>query len=525
MKLLRAGLPKSLFGRLALVQVLLGALVAAGFVAVLEYSHGDFHRELARRQSILLAERILEDYGKAWRRSPRDADGISATLRRIGRMNPAVELYWLSGSGAIVASSVPPARLLVNRLDVEALRAVAAQSEVDPSMRAIDPSDPARPKPFALATAPAAGGERYLIYVVLADDDAHVFTRLVWASTFKQALTMIAGVIILALVSTLVILGVVLRRFRQLSQAMNRFGRDAPTDWAPVDAVPTGTGTSELDRMSEDFNAMAGRIGALVRELKDDDRKMREMFADISHDLRTPLTVIQGELEVLLQRNDTLDTAEREAAMRALLEQVHRLGRLVEGVFELAKLRNPHYRIRPEPVSLGEFIHDVAAKFAGIASASGLALEVDAAEAHLFASADVTLLERVMDNLVGNSIQHAAGASRVRIGLRDTGDGLEVRVSDDGRGFLARPLQTDAKRYVSPRADGSGLGLQIVDSMLSLHGSELVVDGAPGRGTTCSFVLPRSSARTSVIDGDSGVGTGECARATSAPLRLGVTRR
>jgi len=491
---LRAWLPKSLFGRLALVQILAGALVAAGFVVVLEVSHGDYHTGLAQRQNLLLAERVLEDFGATWRRNPRNAEGINETLRRIGRMNPYVDLYWLSDSGTIIASSVPTARLRINRLDIAPLLALASGADGRLPMLATDPADPARQKAFAVAKASSgAEGGSYFLYLVLVDDDAHVFTRRAWASTFRQALAMVVGVIALALISALVILRVILKRFRQLSDAMRRFGRGEFAEWEPVDAVPARPGASELDRMSDDFNTMAGRIVTLLRELKDDERLMREMFANISHDLRTPLTIIQGNLEILDQRGGSLSSAERRAMVQTVLQEVRRLGGLVEGVFELAKLRSPHYRIRAETLSLGEFLHDLAAKFRAAAASRGLALEVMTANAHVFAVADVVLLERIMDNLIGNALQHAAGASAIRIGLRDVGDGLEVSVRDDGSGFKSGLPQQDPSEYAGARP-GGGLGLQIVRTMLALHGAALVIETAPGKGTTCRFVLAKAGA-------------------------------
>lgn len=494
MRALRDWLPRSLFGRLALVQVLVGALVAAGFMVVLEYSHGDYHLELTQRQNLLLAERVLEDSGDTWRRNPRDADSINATLRRIGRMNPYVDLYWLSGSGTIIASSVPSARLRVDSVDIAPLLALAD----DPASRlptlAMDPANPVRRKAFAVAKASSvAGGERFFLYLVPVGDDAHVFARLAWASSLRQALAMVAGVIVLALVSALVILRVLLRRFRRLSDAMRRFGGNGFAEWESVDALAAGPGTSELDRMSEDFDTMAGRIVSLLRELKDDERLMREMFANISHDLRTPLTIIQGNLEILDQRGDYLSSVERRTMVQTVLQEARRLGALVEGVFELARLQSPHYRIRAEALSLGEFLHDLAAKFREAAVSRGIALEVNTANAHVFAVADVVLLERIMDNLIGNALRHAAGASSVRIRLRDVGDGLEVSVRDDGCGFESGLPLPDSRQYAGVRV-GGGLGLQIVRTMLALHGAKLVIESVPGEGTTCRFVLAKLGA-------------------------------
>ena len=243
---------------------------------------------------------------------------------------------------------------------------------------------------------------------------------------------------------------------------------------------------------------MATRIADHVHQLKDDNRKMRQMFANICHDLRTPLTIIQGSLETLQIKGEYLSAEERRKVMAVASAQIRFLGQLIESVFSLSKLLSPEFRLQPELFSLAELMQDIAIKFSVKAGERGIAIRMFGVERHVRVMADLLLIERVLDNLIGNALCHAESADEITLQLIDNGARIDVVVSDNGPGlssFLREYLSGTGLRphpYAGAAARGAGLGLSIVRRILELHTSRLELLSTATSGTSLRFSLHKA---------------------------------
>ena len=267
--------------------------------------------------------------------------------------------------------------------------------------------------------------------------------------------------------------------------------------------IPHPPERTEVGRLAGALNAMLGRIEAAYRAREDGEARaldsedrMRRFVADASHELRTPLTSVKGLAEFYLQQGDAADRAEMTRLMTGIQQEAARMGRLVDDLLLLAKFDQD----RPldlQPVDLAS----IAAQAAGGARAiqPGRPLTVLAAEP-VIVSADAGRLRQVIDNLVGNALQHTptgtpvtvtvtAGAGRGQVSVADTGPGLSAaqaaRVFD-------RFYRTDRAR--SRASGGTGLGLSIAAALVSAHGGTICVDTRPGRGATFVVRLPLAAA-------------------------------
>ena len=490
------GVPRTLFGKLALVQVSFGALVVVGAFVALEISHERWHLESSQSQSLELAQDLLHEQLEHARLALDDPAALRTELRRLAGLNPGVDLYWLDAKGRVIASSVPDQSLRRRSVSLAPLNALLSNGAVTP-IRGDDPRDPERRRVFSVAALGANATPIAYFYVVLRGADTDLFDRITGMRGFREAIGFIALAVMLALVTALVIIFGVLRPFREISRSMSAFRRGGFQEW-PVAIGGTNSGASDLDQLAADFNDMAARIAQLVYRLRYEDQTMREMLASVSHDLRTPLTIVQGQLETLLLKGDGIPEPERRQLLEGALRAAKSLGRLVQSMFELATLESPHFRPRVERFSLAEAIHDAAAKFAVRARERGVTILTESAERYAMVEGDLALIERVLDNLLDNALRHARGADRVTLSLDHEAGGLRLTVRDNGEGIpgdrreaLARGDPV-AREAIRADPDRPGLGLSIVRRILQLHGSRLEVGQAFDRGAAFSFLLARS---------------------------------
>jgi hypothetical protein len=226
----------------------------------------------------------------------------------------------------------------------------------------------------------------------------------------------------------------------------------------------------------------------------------RDLIANVSHDLRTPLQSMRGYLEVLAAKGDSLAAAQRRQYLNIAVRQSDRLAGLIDELFELAKLEFKGITLDRERFALAELAADVVQKFQLVAQGRNIELTVGAAPRLPFVDADLGLVERVLENLIGNALKHtpAGGHVHVQVSADDAG-GVLVEVHDSGTGVAPEDLPHIFERLYRGAAgrtqsDGAGLGLAIARRIVELHGGEIGADSPPGEGTRMWFSLGAAAA-------------------------------
>jgi signal transduction histidine kinase len=300
-----------------------------------------------------------------------------------------------------------------------------------------------------------------------------------------------------AVALSLLVLRLLTRRLSVLESTMSRF-RALTAGELPIDtAVKRG---DEIDRLDEMFRHLAAQLEAPMRALQEVDATRREMLANLSHDLRTPITTLLAHLESLQLNDPPLTEEERREFVAVAMRQGHRISRLVEQLLEAAKLEAGQVAINPETFPIGEVLQDVVQKFTLQARDKGLRLRVlvDPPEARVHA--DIALIERVFDNLIGNAIRHTPTGGEVVLEARREQRMVRLTVTDSGPGMSADEASRAFDRFYrgdtsrSTSAGQAGLGLAIVRSILALHGVSITLRTEPGRGACFSFDLPEKPA-------------------------------
>jgi signal transduction histidine kinase len=297
-----------------------------------------------------------------------------------------------------------------------------------------------------------------------------------------------AVIALLAVLAGLIAFRQITRPLRGLARAMHELDIDRlAAAGAPV--VPDADGErDEIAILRGTFRRMALRIAEQWRTLRRQDQERRELIANVSHDLRTPLTSMHGFLETLAHKRDLSD-AERERYLKTALAQSGKVTRLAHELFELARIEHDASSVELEAFSLGDLVHDVIQELGLLAAEKNqrLATEVPANLPNVVGS--LQLIDRALTNLIGNAIRHSPPGGQIAVALRAVERGVEVVINDDGPGIppdVREALLTPSAP--GGRRTGTGLGLQIVRRILELHGSRIELTQSQ-RGTSFRFEL------------------------------------
>jgi signal transduction histidine kinase len=235
------------------------------------------------------------------------------------------------------------------------------------------------------------------------------------------------------------------------------------------------------------LRAVAHAFNSMTARLEMQDRQRRHLLADIAHELRTPLSVIQGRLEGVLDGVYPRD----EAQIRQVLGDARTLSRLVDDLRTLAHAESGTLALDKEPTDLGVLAHDVIDTFSAEAAAGGVSLQLEATAEPPLVLVDPLRIREVLINLMSNALRHTPAGGSVTIAIRAESNRVVVQVADTGKGMTPEETSKVFERfYKGPQSRGSGLGLTIARNLVIAHHGEIRCDSRPGTGTTFTFTLP-----------------------------------
>ena len=248
--------------------------------------------------------------------------------------------------------------------------------------------------------------------------------------------------------------------------------------------------TREYQRLVDVLNTMLARIQSAFET-------QRRFTSDASHELRSPLTAMRGELELALRRER--DLPEYRRVVGSTLEEVVRLSRITEDLLILARSDAGGLVVRPEPLEVAGTVERVVERLRGQAAAKGVMLDAKAV-GDTTAEADPVLLGQAVWNLLENAIRYTPPGGRIALTSRDEGERVALVVEDEGPGFprdmldrvFDRFFRADPARSRPDEASGTGLGLAIVKSVAEAHHGTAEAANAPGRGARVTVHFPRS---------------------------------
>jgi two-component system OmpR family sensor kinase len=479
-----------------LAAVLLGLLCLIGILYILLtlYATRLYFQEVSQKLNHTLAEnlaseKILMVDGRVSNKALQDI------FHMLMVVNPGIEVYLLDPNGTILSFSAPPGKVKRKKVSVGPLNRFLSQSSAFPIL-GDDPRDLQRKKVFSAAPILRNGQIQGYLYVILGGEEFDTVVEMLQSSyILRLTVWAVAGGLLFAFLAGLLLFFRMTVRLRRLTADMESFRQSDFSEYP--DLLPSFKGGSgdEIDRLGSIFSQMAERLIQLIKELRQADALRRELVANITHDLRTPLTSLHGYLETLLLKEGTLTSQEQRDYLSIAIKRSDQLGKLVSALFELAKLDSPDVQVRFEPFSLAELIQDITQKFQLIAGKK-TGLRTSVAEDLPFVFADIALIERVFGNLIENAVRHTPEGGSITVRVVPEEERQMVQVSDTGSGIEPEDLahlfdrSYRQKRERPNDGEGVGLGLIITKKILELHGSGIEVKSAAAVGTTFTFTLP-----------------------------------
>jgi signal transduction histidine kinase len=279
-------------------------------------------------------------------------------------------------------------------------------------------------------------------------------------------------------------LGVVVSR--QVTRPVRRLAA-ATADIArgKLDSRIENTGSDELGQLGQSFNSMAAA-------LQQQEEERRSMLADIAHELRTPLSVLRGNLEAM--QDGLLEPGQEQLSV--LHEQSVALSRLIDDLRTLSLAAEGHLELHRQPTDVAELARRVVGEMEAGAGERQVALSVEAPKRLPRPALDSGRIGQVLRNLIDNALRYTPAGGRVSVAVSPQNRGVAVTVADTGAGIAPEDLPHVFDRFY--RADssrtratgGSGLGLAIVKQLVEAHGGRVWAESDPGQGSAFSFALP-----------------------------------
>lgn len=485
----------ALFTSFVLVSVLLMVLMNHLSASYQNEVEQKLHKQLAQH---MVTENQLLNAGEL------DHVALKHAFHNMMVLGPAFEFYIVSPEGELETYSAEPGKVKRKQINLEPIHAFIHNSAKLPIL-GDDPRSLSRQKIFSVAEIKEQGALIAYLYIIIGGekyDDivevikgSHIITQGFWGVIASLSFMLVTLVLIFRMLT---------KPLRKLSEDMTTFRLSGfKTDYDSIAKQlhnwnETG---DEIHQLGFTFTNMAGEMQRQYEKVKSTDEVRKELVSYVSHDLRTPLAALLGYLETWQLSKQSLSDEEKDKLVAVAIDNGLHIKKLVEQLFELARLDSAQVTLNKERISLMELCFDTIEYLKILAQEKGITIDVSCSENELYlVDVDVEKLSRVLMNLVDNAIQYCSQDDSVKIELlklphNEKHHTVRLSVIDTGKGIEANdlPFIFDAY-YRSGKANkskkgNSGLGLAISKRIIDLHGSKISVESEVGKGTCFSFEL------------------------------------
>lgn len=405
-------------------------------------------------------------------------------------VNPSIEIYVLDTTGHIITFMAPNKVVRLKQVNLEPILNFI-QVDGDKYVQGDDPRNPGQLKVFSAAPVLESGKLLGYVYVILASQEYEGIAASIQKSSFLQLSLKTFGIIlIISLLIGLLIFGITTKN---VSHIISVFQNYKSGNLKVRVALPTRN--SDFVVIEKTFNEMADAIEQKITQISEVDELRREVIANISHDLRTPVASILGYTELLIDKNDSLTPATRLKYLSIIDTNSVKMKKQIQDLFDLSKLESPHYKLNVEPLHLGELVTDISNKYKLLANTKGINLNTFFSKDIPSINADIALVDRAIQNLVDNALKFSKAGDTIDIDIEigKTQESVIVTISDKGQGISESDLPFIFDRFRVGKKNSensSGLGLAIVKKIIDLHQANINVKSKEDVGTTFILEMP-----------------------------------
>lgn len=385
-------------------------------------------------------------------------------------LSPSVEVYFLDTTGKVLYYHAPDSVIKQRQIPLQPLQQYMA-SKGREYIKAPDPKVPGENKIFSAAEVISNGRKVGYIYVILGGNNYQTVSQLLFGDHIMAlALQGIAVVIALSIIISLIYIGRIRKNLVKMTQVLNAY------EQGNYAARFSEKNYNEFTPIAESFNKMADLLTYNIDRLQLSEKARKDFIANISHDLRTPLTVVRGYVETLQEEslNGTADTARVVSITGLMYKKLEQLEVMIIQLFELSKMEAIGFRLLREPFNVAELIEEMVMGLQKTAQRSHIRLSSSGLQEMAWIEADIALVERCIQNLLDNAIRNTAENGVVEITLiRKAPKKYVINIQNTHAALapdLVQWINSDAVHADHLVRARRGLGLSIVKKILQLHG-------------------------------------------------------
>lgn len=418
-----------------------------------------------------------------------DTNAIQDIMHSMMVINPSVEVYLLNTKGEIITYVAPYKKVVLEKVNLEPIKAFIS-GERKETILGDDPRHPVSQNIFSAAAIENNGKIDGYVYVILASEiQADIASTIKGSYLLRSSMFRFFAILLIALILGGIAFWMITRNVRRVIDVAGKF-RDGDYN-ARMDLKEN----SDLSEVGMTFNDMADKIVENIENMQSVENLRRELIANISHDLRTPLSIMKGYAETLQLKGQALSIPEKEKYLDIILDSTEKLNQLVTQLFEYSKLESNEIKPLKEPFSISELVQDTLMKYDMILAKKNLSLVSDLAKQVPLVHGDVSLIERVITNLMDNAIKYTPEGGTIKVEIDSDADHVKVCIRDSGPGISRSEQKQIFERFKKAESGqkktGAGLGLAIAKKIMDMHASQIKVESKPNEGSAFIFSLPK----------------------------------
>ena len=419
-----------------------------------------------------------------------DDTDMSVFFDSLAMYYPGMELFLISPDGDIQEhGSYVPSQLFTNHVSIKLIKSFIQADTSDYPI--VMPIPSATDLDFVFSAAPFGPVDDPDAYVLVTLVEGGEDVYLSWWEEYGSILTRtVLFSIIIAGFAGILFWYFLTRRVQNVAQAVQNY-RAGDTRFTLNDHA-----SDEIGHVAMHVGDMMERIDIMFNELGKKEKMRTELLASVSHELQTPLTVMQGNIETLVEHRQKMSEEDLSQKLSVVYSQVRHMSALIDDMFDVAILETGQMRINAEPFPMVELVEDVLQGYALLMEQSKISIERDFPETIQTVNADPLRIRQVIRNLLSNAIKFSLPGGRIRITTEvKSNEILTFRIEDTGVGIAEEDISKifesfyRSKQQLQKTVKGTGLGLHICQHILKLHNSNLEVKSRLDIGSTFSFDL------------------------------------
>jgi signal transduction histidine kinase len=463
------------------------ALVGVSYIAVTYHTTRNYYLETTQRLNATVAEQLIREVspfvdGKI------NESALGTIMHSMMAVNPTIEVYLLDTSGNVLSFVVLDKKVILKSVDIGPIKDFMSNKN-DHLTLGDDPRNPGKEVIFSAAPVLTDNILQGYVYLVLESEEQEKVSSNLLGSHFVRlgAISFTLTLLVAFLLGSGLIYYLV-RKLRSIHVGLKLFEEGDYHHRIKVQ------GNDELDQLAASINAMSDKILMNIEELKKVDVLRRDLIANVSHDLRSPMTVIHGYVETFIMKQEVLTEKEQKQYLNAILNNSIKLNKLVNDLFELSKLEAKQIMIQKATVPFHEVLHEMCEQFALIAQKKKITISSNIPNQLNPIEVDAHLLNRAVQNILDNAIKYTDDEGSVEVSLSNDIESYKITVTNTGEGIGAEDLPHIFDRYYKASQNifgqSTGLGLAIAQKIVQLHGGNISVVSNPGFKTAFTISLP-----------------------------------